>query len=112
MTAASSKSVIIDCEFVAGRALMPGLTAITHACAHDVSVCLAARKHVIPSGDPTITFFVSVDTIFKDAAVWTLAGRVACFCPQARVAVHIAAPVTEAPETVAAPPSLQSADAA
>lgn len=112
MAAVTSPAILIDCEIVAARALVSDLSAIAHACAHDVSLCLAVRKHAIPASDPMITFFVSADTVLREAAVWSLAGRVACFCPQARVAVHVAAPVADAGGTLVAEASLQTADAA
>ena len=83
----------LDCEIVADSATAPPLAAIVRTCAVDVGQPLVLRlKHALRA-EPSITFRVPVPValLFEHDRAWCLAGRVACFCPQARVAVVIEA---------------------
>jgi len=105
----SGSSVAFVCEIMADSATAAPLGAIARTCAVDIGQPLVVRlKHALRA-EPSITFRVPVALLFEHDRAWCLVGRVACFCPQARVAVVIDATGSAA---ISSSRGLQRADAA
>ncbi len=77
------------CEIAADPAAATQLAAIVRTCAVDAGLPVVTRlKHAARTA-PSIIFRVPVALVFAHDDPWTLAGRVACFCTHARVAIVI-----------------------
>ncbi len=84
----------IQCDIVApSETLRRELAQIAQICAVDLKLALPLKIHEA-AGDPTsfettIHLSVHVESAIADDAIWNLACRIACFCPQARITTHI-----------------------
>lgn len=88
---ASDDMPAIACEIVApSRDQGVALSAIAHVCARDVGLSLRVRRRQ-PAAAPEALVVLHLPAALAAAQhpVWCLACRLACFCPDARVSVHV-----------------------
>jgi hypothetical protein len=70
------------------------LAAITRVCAQDVGQPLVIKSQVKSANASTVTLHLPAAVAIAQHAIWCLACRLACFCPDARVSVLVRAETT------------------
>jgi hypothetical protein len=97
-TAAMSPATVtpdIVCVIVAAHPKVAvQLAAITRVCAQDVGQPLVIKSRVESANASTVTLHLPAAVAIAQHAIWCLACRLACFCPDVRVSVLVRAETT------------------
>ncbi len=87
-------SSTFTCDLIApGKKLLRHLSGIAKVCARDVGVRLRLNPQQMPDSAPggIFTLHLSAGQAISQHAIWCLACRLACFCPDAQVSVLVSA---------------------
>ncbi len=88
---ASADAATLACEIISpSHDQGVALAAIAAVCARDVGQILRVRRRRAASGtEAVVVLHLPAALAAAQHPVWCLACRLACFCPDARVSVHV-----------------------